>query len=100
MITGDTGSAKSVYINAEIAAWDRYPNSQVFVFDNGYSGQILCEAVGGEHYDLASGTSEKVSFQPFRNLSLSNKEEQIGRASCRERVNIEREEVGLRKKPE
>src|SRR5699024_8587773 len=75
MIIGDTGSGKSVYINAEIAAWDRYPNSQVFVFDNGYSGQILCEAVGGEHYDLASGTSEKVSFQPFRNLSLSNKEE-------------------------
>src|SRR5699024_6445783 len=47
----------------------------VFVFDNGYSGQILCEAAGGDHFDLASGTGEKVSFQPFRNLSLENKEE-------------------------
>lgn len=75
MIIGDTGSGKSVYVNAEIAAWDRYPNSQVFVFDNGYSGQILCEAVGGDHFDLAGDGSEKVSFQPFRNLSLENKEE-------------------------
>lgn len=75
MIIGDTGSGKSVYVNAEIAAWDRYPNSQVFVFDNGYSGQILCEASGGDHFDLASNTGQKVSFQPFRNLSMENKEE-------------------------
>jgi type IV secretion system protein VirB4 len=75
MYIGDTGSGKSVYVNAEIAAWDRIPNSQVFVFDNGYSGQILCEAVGGKHFDLASGTGGQVSFQPFRELSLDNKEE-------------------------
>src|SRR5699024_9352457 len=67
MIIGATGGGKSTYANFEIAQWLRHRNSQVFLFDKGYSGQLLCEAVGGDHYDLFSRSS--TSFQPLRGLT-------------------------------
>src|SRR5699024_6187948 len=67
MIIGATGGGKSTYANFEIAQWLRHKNSQVFLFDKGYSGQLLCQAAGGVHYDLFSEAT--TSFQPLGGLT-------------------------------
>src|SRR5699024_255382 len=67
IIVGITGGGKSVYANFEIAQWRRHRNSQVYLFDVGYSGQLLCEAAGGEHYDIMN--SSGFGFQPLRDMS-------------------------------
>src|SRR5699024_4842681 len=66
VILGPTGSGKSVYINFEISQWRRIKNSQVFLFDKGYSGEVLCQASGGAHYNI--GEQGGVQFQPLRHI--------------------------------
>ena len=66
VILGPTGSGKSVYINFEISQWRRIKNSQVFLFDKGYSGEVLCQASGGAHYNI--GEQGGLQFQPLRHI--------------------------------
>lgn len=61
LILGDTGAGKSTLVGTLIAQFFRYPNAQVFLFDKGYSAYILCKAMGGEHYDIASSENDKYS---------------------------------------
>jgi type IV secretion system protein VirB4 len=47
------------------AQFRRYPASQVFVFDVGYSMWALAKAAGATHYDLAAGRPDSLRFQPL-----------------------------------
>src|SRR5699024_4658173 len=64
IIVGATGTGKSTYVNFEIAQWLRHKNAQIFLFDKGYTGQLLCQACGGDHYDLFN--DDTISFQPLK----------------------------------
>lgn len=66
LILGPTGSGKSTFINFEISQWFRMKNAQVFLFDKGYSGEVLCKASGGSHYNI--GGEYGLKFQPLRNI--------------------------------
>lgn len=67
LIVGPSGAGKSTALGLIAAQWFRYPRSQVFAFDRGYSIWMLTEAVGGEFYDLAGPKSE-LAFCPLRNI--------------------------------
>jgi len=47
------------------AQFRRYPGAQVFAFDVGYSMWMLAQAAGAQHYDLAAGRADVLSFQPL-----------------------------------
>ncbi len=65
LVVGATGAGKSVLVNALVAQWMRYANSQAFLFDLGYSGYVLSKAAGARHYDLAAGRPDAVRLQPL-----------------------------------
>ena len=67
LFVGATGSGKTAFLALIAAQQRRYPDAQVFVFDKKYSQYVLCNAVGGAHFDLASDDS-KISFCPLANL--------------------------------
>ncbi|MCC5942428.1 MAG: hypothetical protein JJU37_12885 [Balneolaceae bacterium] len=66
LILGPTGSGKSTYINFEISQWLRMKGAQVYLFDKGHSGEVLCKASGGAHYDI--GGANGLRFQPLKHL--------------------------------
>ena len=66
IIVGATGAGKSVFVNFELAQWLRHPGAQVYLLDRGYTGYLMCQAVGGEHYDLLNDNS--IAFQPLRDI--------------------------------
>ena len=67
IIAGPTGAGKSTLLGLIAAQWFRYPNAQVFVFDQGRSIWMLAQAVGGEFYDLA-GPDSDLAFCPLRSI--------------------------------
>ncbi|MDL2285494.1 conjugal transfer protein TrbE [Desulfovibrio sp. OttesenSCG-928-F07] len=66
LVLGPTGSGKSTLLNFWAAQFLRYPNMQFFAFDKSKSLKILCDAVGGTHFEL--GTDKQISFQPFAGI--------------------------------
>ena len=62
LVVGATGAGKSTLLNLLIAQFLRYPRSQAFSFDVGYSGWLLARAAGARHYDLVN---EAVALQPL-----------------------------------
>src|SRR5205814_9747116 len=52
LMVGPPGSGKSTFLGLITAQWFRYPQSQVFAFDKGYSLYVLCRAAKGEFYEL------------------------------------------------
>ncbi len=64
MLIGDTGAGKSVHLCSIEAAFRRYKNARVIIFDNGKSSKILTYGVGGRFYDLADEKGG-LSFQPL-----------------------------------
>lgn len=68
-IFGPPGAGKSTLLNCLIAQHFRYPKAQVFGFDFGYSMFTLCEAAGGNHYDIANDQAQtSVGFCPLGQL--------------------------------
>ncbi len=65
LVLGKTGSGKSTLLGLTAAQFRRYPRSQVFIFDVGYSLWALAEACGASHYDLAAGRADVLRFQPL-----------------------------------
>jgi type IV secretion system protein VirB4 len=59
IIFGPTGAGKSVLLATLAAQFLRYPDMTVFYFDKGMSVFTLCQAVGGQHYDI--GETEMVA---------------------------------------
>src|SRR5260370_59997 len=68
LVLGKTGSGKSVLLALLAAQFRRYPHAQVFAFDVGYSMWMLAQAAGAQHYDLAAGRADALSFQPLAQL--------------------------------
>ncbi|WP_298595471.1 conjugal transfer protein TrbE [uncultured Mitsuokella sp.] len=68
MLVGDTGAGKSVHLNCIDAAFRKYKNSRVIIFDNGKSSKVLTYGVGGKFYDLGEERGEALSFQPLANI--------------------------------
>lgn len=64
MLVGDTGAGKSVHLCCIEAAFRRYKNARVIIFDNGKSSKVLTYGVGGRFYDLAAERNG-LSFQPL-----------------------------------
>ncbi|GHV37625.1 conjugal transfer protein TrbE [Synergistales bacterium] len=55
LILGPTGSGKSTILSLIISQFERYENSQIFVFDKGYSMLPLTLACrSGSHYELGA----------------------------------------------
>ena len=67
LLLGKTRGGKSTALAFMIAQWLRYPKSQIFAFDKGYSMYVLTKACGGQHYDLG-GERSKLSFCPLYDI--------------------------------
>ncbi|WP_419738620.1 hypothetical protein [Ruegeria sp.] len=55
LLFGPTGTGKSVLLGQIAAAWLRYPEAQVIVFDKGRSIRHACAALGGTFLEPGSG---------------------------------------------
>ena len=71
LVIGKTGAGKSTLVGLLVAQWQCYPGAQVFVFDVGYSGWMLCQATGGTHYNVGvgGGDSRALGFQPLARVN-------------------------------
>jgi type IV secretion/conjugal transfer VirB4 family ATPase len=67
LVLGKTRGGKSTALAFMVAQWLRYPDSQIFSFDKGYSMYVLTQACGGQHYDLG-GERSKLSFCPLYDI--------------------------------
>lgn len=68
LILGPTRTGKSVLLNFLAAQHNRYKNSKVFIFDNGFSSLPLCYGIeNGIHYDIGSDDNA-ISFKPLEHL--------------------------------
>ena len=66
LMIGPTGSGKSVHLNCIEAAFRKYKNARVIIFDKGASSKVLTMGVGGKFYDI--GKSRALSFQPLAHI--------------------------------
>lgn len=66
-ILGPTGMGKSTLLRCIEEQAQRYPETQIFVFDKGGSARAMTLAMGGEWYDLSPEATE-LSFQPLRGV--------------------------------
>lgn len=80
-----TGGGKTTFVNYCLAAFARYPDAQVIIFDRDHSCRILTHLVGGTHVDLRQG----LSFNPMKHI----RESDIDRVQAREFI-IRRIEEG------
>jgi len=69
LILGPTGSGKSVLLTLIEAQFQRYENSQVFIFDKGGSSMAMTYGVGGDWYAIGVEAGETdLQFQPLKNI--------------------------------
>ncbi|WP_414903352.1 conjugal transfer protein TrbE [Sphingomonas flavalba] len=73
LIVGPTGAGKSVLIALLALQFRRYPDSQIYVFDKGFSARAAVLAVGGAHHALGLGGdhvggARAIAFQPLRHI--------------------------------
>lgn len=64
-ISGATGGGKSTLLAAIEAAWIKYPNAKICIFDKGRSARNLTLAVGGNFYEPGR---DSISFRPLEDL--------------------------------
>ena len=77
LIVGPTGAGKSVLLALLALQFRRYPGSQVYIFDKGFSARAAVLAMGGAHHALGlggEGSGEEgeggaaIAFQPLRHI--------------------------------
>ena len=73
LIVGPTGAGKSVLLALLALQFRRYPQSQVYVFDKGFSARAAVLAMGGAHHALGlggehAGDARPIAFQPLRHI--------------------------------
>ncbi|HYH70078.1 MAG TPA: conjugal transfer protein TrbE [Methyloceanibacter sp.] len=81
LIVGPTGAGKSVLLALLALQFRRYPDSQVYIFDKGFSARAAVLAMGGAHHALGlggesageeeagpAGGGEAIAFQPLRHI--------------------------------
>ncbi|MDY7098510.1 MAG: conjugal transfer protein TrbE [Pseudomonadota bacterium] len=66
LVVGPTGAGKSVLLSLVAMQWQRYEESQVFIFDKGNSARAATLAMNGQHVDL--GGSNRPSLQPLKDI--------------------------------
>jgi len=71
LVVGPTGVGKSVLLATLVLQFRRYPKSQVFLFDKGYSARATVLGLQGEHYDL--GHDGSIAFQPLARIDEEGK---------------------------
>jgi type IV secretion system protein TrbE len=70
LVVGPTGAGKSVLLALVALQFRRYPGSQVYIFDKGYSARAAVLAMGGVHHALGATTDagQTLAFQPLRGI--------------------------------
>ncbi|CAN5122175.1 conjugal transfer protein TrbE [soil metagenome] len=70
LVVGPTGAGKSVLLALIALQFRRYPQSQVYIFDKGFSARAAVLAMGGAHHALGLGndTGDGLAFQPLRGI--------------------------------
>lgn len=74
LVVGPTGAGKSVLLALIALQFRRYPQSQVYVFDKGFSARAAVLAMGGAHHALGLGAEggpdgkDALAFQPLRRI--------------------------------
>src|SRR3546814_633990 len=70
LVVGPTGAGKSVLLALIALQFRRYTNSQVYIFDKGFSARAAVLAMGGAHHALGLGADagETLAFQPLRRI--------------------------------
>ncbi len=74
MVVGPTGAGKSVLLALIALQFRRYPGSQVYIFDKGFSALAAVLAMGGAHHALGIGDIDgpnsegALAFQPLRRI--------------------------------
>ena len=66
LMIGPTGAGKSVHLNCIEAAFRKYRNARVIIFDKGASSKVLTLGVGGKFYDI--GKAGEMAFQPLAGI--------------------------------
>lgn len=64
LIVGPTGAGKSVLLALLALQFRRYPNSQVYLFDKGFSSRAAVLAMGGAHHVLGLGGTVQAASNP------------------------------------
>jgi type IV secretion system protein VirB4 len=72
LIVGPTGAGKSVLLALLALQFRRYPDSQVYIFDKGFSARAAVLAMNGAHHALGLGGEDDaeraIAFQPLRGI--------------------------------
>jgi len=69
MVAGPTGAGKSVLLSMIAMQFRRYPDSQIYIFDKGFSARAMTLACGGAHHSLGAGSgTDWLAFQPLRTV--------------------------------
>jgi type IV secretion/conjugal transfer VirB4 family ATPase len=70
LIVGPTGAGKSVLLALMAMQFRRYPHSQIYMFDKGWSARAAVLAMRGAHHALGSGDAGEgaLAFQPLRRI--------------------------------
>ncbi len=70
LVVGPTGAGKSVLLALIALQFRRYTDSQVYIFDKGFSARGAVLAMGGAHHALGLGADagETLAFQPLRRI--------------------------------
>ncbi len=66
-VIGPTGSGKSVLLNSIEAAFRKYQDGRVIIFDKGFASRVLTVGMGGMFYDLGKERGQ-LSFQPLASI--------------------------------
>lgn len=83
-----TGGGKTTFVNYCLAAFSRYPDAQVIIFDRDHSCRIVTHLVDGTHMDLRGG----MRLNPMAHIRKS----EIERIQAREFIIRRVEESGER----
>jgi type IV secretion/conjugal transfer VirB4 family ATPase len=97
IIVGPTGAGKSVLLALLALQFRRYPESQVYIFDKGFSARAAVLAMGGAHHALGLGGddegSKAIAFQPLRHIDRADERawaaEWIGALLAHEKVLVD-----------
>ncbi len=71
MVLGPTGAGKSTLLGFLMSSHFRYRGAQIFAFDMGNSAFALCNAAGGDHYEIAGDHSD-LSFYPLQGIDRAH----------------------------
>ena len=74
LITGPNGSGKTTLLGLSIVQFFRYPGAQVFAFDKKKTLYTLCQAMGGDFYDINPDNSA-AQLCPLQDLETAGARE-------------------------